>query len=100
MKITLTQYGGLAAGIRRPPKFVDTRALPPDSERELMSLIAAANTTSRSAAAGSDRARDAMSYKITVDDGAHSIVISQTDATMSGAFAELLGWIQKHASKP
>ncbi|MEU2389479.1 protealysin inhibitor emfourin [Streptomyces sp. NPDC007369] len=96
MKVTLTERGGLAATINLavPPEVLDTDDLPDDAAAELARLVAAATPTPTVDQPG--RARDAMSYTITVDDGGRSTVLKQSDAAMSPAFAALLAWLRNH----
>ncbi|AZS75025.1 hypothetical protein DDE74_32565 [Streptomyces lydicus] len=96
MKVTLATHGGLAAAInlRLPPKALDTDALPANVAAELAQLVAAAVAMPKEDRA--TRARDAMSYTITVEDGGRSTVLRQSDAAMSPAFAALLTWLKKH----
>ncbi|MFI6768097.1 protealysin inhibitor emfourin [Streptomyces sp. NPDC050355] len=96
MKVTLARHGGQAAAIllRLPPKVLDTDALPKNAAAELAQLVAAAAPAAEKDRPG--RARDAMSYTITVEDGGRSTVLAQSDTTMSPAFAALLGWLEKH----
>ncbi|PKV89713.1 protealysin inhibitor emfourin [Streptomyces sp. TLI_146] len=96
MKVTLETHGGQAAAInlRLPPKVLDTDTLPADASAELTRLLAGAvpaPTPERP-----DRARDAMSYTITVEDEGRSTVLTQSDTTMSPAFAALLSWLENH----
>ncbi|MET9960005.1 protealysin inhibitor emfourin [Streptomyces sp. NPDC006326] len=94
MKVTLATHGGLAGAInlRLPPKVLDTEALPENAAAELAQLVAAAVPTPEADRPG--RARDAMSYTITVEDGGRLTVLKQSDADMSPAFAALLTWLQ------
>ncbi|MFI1103965.1 protealysin inhibitor emfourin [Streptomyces melanogenes] len=97
MKVTLETHGGQAAAInlRRPPKVLDTATLPEDASAELTRLVAEA--VAAPAPQRSDRAaRDAMSYTITVEDAGRSTVLTQSDTTMSPAFASLLSWLENH----
>ncbi|MFF9624985.1 protealysin inhibitor emfourin [Streptomyces griseosporeus] len=101
MKVTLTTHGGQAAAVRLglPPRVLDTDALPEDASAELARLVAAAAPTSRPAAGEGrppGRARDAMSYRITVEDAGRTTVLAQSDATMSREFADLVGWLEEH----
>ncbi|KJY24409.1 MULTISPECIES: protealysin inhibitor emfourin [unclassified Streptomyces] len=93
MKVTLESYGGLAAATRRRPKVLDTATLPEDAAAEMTRLVAAAVATP--AADRADRARDAMTYTITVEDDDHATTLEQSDASMSPAFATLLAWLRK-----
>lgn len=96
MRVTLATHGGQAAAIqlRLPPKVLDTDALPEHTAAELTQLVAAAVPVPQEDRPG--RAPDAMSYTITVEDAGHSTVLTQSDTTMSPAFAALLSWLQKH----
>ena len=98
MKVTLATYGGLAAAInmRLPPRVVDTETLPTSAAAELSRLVAAAKAVN-AFPAGGDRARDAMSYMITVEERGQSTTLAQSDVTMSAQFAALLNWLQEHA---
>ncbi|RPF46287.1 hypothetical protein EDD96_2858 [Streptomyces sp. Ag109_G2-6] len=92
MKVTLETFGGLAATTRRPPEVLDTATLPASAAAELTRLIAAA--AAAPAAAEGDRARDAMSYAITMEDGPRTTTLEQSDATMTPAFTTLLTWLR------
>jgi hypothetical protein len=100
MRVTLATHGGHAAGIylQRPPHVVDTETLPEPAAEKLSRLVAAAKAVEVSAAASDERARDAMSYTITVEDRGRSTVLAQSDVTMSREFAELLAWLQEHTA--
>jgi len=100
MKITLAQHGGQAAGIRmaRPPQIVDATSLDQPRAAELKGLVSAA-AAAPSRAARSDKARDEMSYTITIEDQGRQTVLSQSDTTMSENFGKLLGWLQRHPAK-
>ena len=87
MKITLTTHGGLAAGIRRPPRVVESSELSESAARELARLVAAVKNAPVAEDASSGRARDAMSYTISVDDDGKTKVLRQSDTAMSPAFA-------------
>ena len=95
--IILAQHGGQAAGINlnRPPKVIDSAALDEPKAAELKGLVAAA-TSAPSRAASSGKARDEMSYTITLQDQGRETVLSQSDTTMSVDFAKLLAWLQRY----
>lgn len=97
MMIILAQHGGQAAGINlnRPPKVIDSAALDEPKAAELKGLVAAA-TSAPSRAASSGKARDEMSYTITLQDQGRETVLSQSDTTMSADFAKLLAWLQRY----
>ncbi|MCU7820335.1 protealysin inhibitor emfourin [Kitasatospora sp. DSM 101779] len=99
MKVTLATYGGQAAVAdpRLPPRELDSDALPGNAAAELSRLVAQAVAAPQEGGGG--RAADAMSYTITVEDGARSTVLTQSDAAMSLAFAALLTWLEKYFAK-
>ncbi len=100
MKVTLTKYGGLAAGIRRPPYIVDSSALPSPEAMELKRLVTETKTTPAVKEKNPGRARDAMSYTIMIEEtGNEPVVINQSDTTMSPAFAALLEWLERHSDR-
>jgi hypothetical protein len=100
MKVSLAQHGGQAAGINlnRPPKVIDSAALNEPDAAELKRLVAAA-IAAPSRATSSGKARDEMSYTITVQDQARETELSQSDTTMSEDFAKLLAWLRRHSGK-
>jgi hypothetical protein len=99
MKVTLATHGGLAAGIRRQPHIVDSVALPEPSAQELGRLVAALKATPAVEEETPGRARDAMSYTITIEEnGGEPLVLRQSDITMSSAFSALLQWIESHSA--
>ena len=99
MRVTLATHGGQAAGIhlRMPARVVDSDTLPEPAAKKLSELVAAAKVVDVSDAPGG-RARDAMSYTITVEDRGRSTVLTQSDVTMSREFADLLAWLQEHTA--
>jgi len=99
MRVALATHGGQAAALnlRLPPRVLDTDGLPPEAATELRRLVAAAGAaTDGTSRPGS--ARDAMSYTITVDDGARSTTLTGSDTAMSPAFGALLSWIERHTT--
>ncbi len=104
MKVTLATHGGLAAGInlRLPPRVVDAGTLAPPLAAELAQLVAAAKAAEASRGhteARPGRARDEMSYTITVEDGGHQVVLTESDTTMSPEFGALLSWLEERSSR-
>ena len=97
MKLTLAKHGGLAAGLRLPPIIVDAAGLPGAAAGELSRLVAAAIAAPAVDEAVPGRARDQMSYTLTVEADGHPTILKQSDTTMSPAFAALLDWLQKRA---
>jgi hypothetical protein len=98
MKVTLTTHGGLAAGMRRPSRIVDSSALPEPAAAELARLVAAVKAAPAVKEDRSERARDAMTYTITVEEDGHSVVLRQSDTAISPAFAALLTWLEQQSA--
>ena len=112
--VRLRSRGGLAAGIarRRPDRVVDSRALAPADavrlralvERSLAdaALVDAAQTRWPDGSAGSAGSADALRYTVTVDrwDGAPPEELRASDATIGDALADLVDWIEAHATGP
>ena len=99
MKVILSQHGGQGAGLymQRAPTVIDSTSLDEAHRKELDRLISGARTAS--APATSSRARDEMSYTITIQDGPHDLVLSGTDTTMTPQFGSLLTWLQRYVRK-
>jgi hypothetical protein len=98
MKVSLAKHGGQAAGILlgRPPRVLDTSTLPPTTAEEICRLVEAATAVSPAEEDGSRRARDAMSYTITVEDGDRQTVFKCSDTNLSHALANLLVLLERH----
>lgn len=99
MKVSLSKHGGQAAGIylQRPPQVIDSTALDDAEAAELQRLVASA--VAAAAPVPSGRARDEMSYTITIEDNGHQTVLSQSDTAMSEDFGKLLAWLRRRARK-
>ncbi|MFE1292223.1 protealysin inhibitor emfourin [Streptomyces sp. NPDC058751] len=99
MKVTWEVHGGQAAAVRLglPPKALDSDTLPENAAGELERLVAAAVPETEEERPS--RARDAMSYTITVEDGGRSTAPTRSDATMSPAFAALPGRLEEHVAQ-
>ncbi len=95
MKIRLEQSGGVAAAVRRPARELDSGALPPPLQAELARLVAAAQADPPPDPSPG-QARDALSYKITVDQDGGVTTLRGSDAAMSSAFSDLLEWLEGH----
>ena len=96
MKLTLESFGGLAAGIRRPPKVVDTDSLSPEEAATATQLVAAAKTAPSSKTQNSN-ARDAVGYVITIEDAGDKQELEASDLNLSDSFVALRNYIQQHA---
>jgi hypothetical protein len=99
MKVTLSQHGGQAAGInlRRRPHAIDSTDLDDAGASELERL--AAGAISAPAPERSGRARDELSYTITIETNGRETVLAQSDTAMSAEFSKLLAWLQRHPGK-
>jgi len=96
MKVTLEEYGGLAAGLSRRPRIVDADALPPAAAAELNRLVEAAK-----AASGGDAlegAPDEMGYDVTIEDATGKTLLTRSDTAMTPEFAALMRWIKRQAT--
>jgi hypothetical protein len=99
MKVTLSTHGGLAAGVRRLPLIVESSTLPKGAAAELAQLVAAVKAAPSVKEERPGRARDAMSYTITLEeDSGERSVINQSDTAMSPSFAALLEWLDRHSA--
>jgi hypothetical protein len=97
MKVTLAKHGGLAAGIRRPPLEVDSADLPVAAAAELERLVAEAKAAPEAQGERPGRARDAMSYTITVEEeDGEPTVLRHSDVSEASALSALLQWLQRH----
>lgn len=96
MKIKLAQRGGHMAAFNRerPPQIIDSATLDRPKAAELEGLAAAA-ASAPPRAASSGKARDEMSYTITIEDQGRETVLSQSDTTMSEEFSKLLSWLRR-----
>jgi emfourin len=96
MKISLAQHGGQAAALRlnSPPQTIDSAALDPSQAAELKGLVTAAASSPLATRFG--KARDEMSYTITIHDDGRETVLSQSDTAMSADFGNLLTWLRRH----
>ena len=112
--VRLRSRGGLAAGIARwrPDRIVDSGVLTPADAARLRALVerslADAALVDASLArwpdgsSGSAGSADALRYTVTVDrgDGAPPEELRASDATIGDALADLVDWIEAHATDP
>lgn len=95
MRVTLTMAGGHFAGAGSVGPTIDSGVLAEPNRVELERLVgralAAANRESVAAAG------DAMTYRITIEDGEHAGVIMATDTAMPDEVADLLDWLARNA---
>jgi hypothetical protein len=96
MKISLAQHGGHMAAFNRarPPQVIDSAALDQPNAAEIEGLAAAA-ASAPPKTASSGKARDEMSYTITIENQGRETVLSQSDTTMSEEFSKLLAWLRR-----
>jgi hypothetical protein len=95
MKITLTKHGGWIAGMQLPPRVIDLSSLPKEVVEEYKKLIASAMASPGRAEANPGKARDAMSYTITIEGDGPPGRVQQSDTTMSEEFAALVQRIER-----
>jgi len=98
MRITLSEHGGFAPGIRRQPHTVDSATLSNEAAKKLSDLVAAASDAGK-AGASTPSARDDISYVVQIEKDGESTELRQSDTTMTPAFAGLLEWFEKHREK-
>ena len=96
MRITLQTHGGIAAAIPRRPLHVETGSLPDEDAHQLKQLVASVVTSARPPDPASIRP-DAMTYTLTVEDGAGVQTVKQHDANLTPEFSNLLGQLMKHS---
>ena len=95
MKVTLRQQGGLAGGIQWPLQIVDLSRLSESEANELAQLVAAVKAAPANENTSPGRARDSMTFTITIDeDGGNSTVVEQPDTAMSPSFVAILEWLE------
>jgi hypothetical protein len=82
MRIEFQQSGGVA-GIRRPAVTIDTASLPPEEAGKWHELVTAADFFNLPAASSAGAARDAFSYRITVEADGRRHTIQTHDAAAS-----------------
>jgi hypothetical protein len=99
MKVTLAKHGGFAAGIHLPPKAVDTSTMKQADVDELMRLVSAAKSAPVAKEDNPGRARDAVSYTITVEENGKPTLLRQSDVNMSQDFGALLNWLERQAGE-
>jgi hypothetical protein len=90
MRIQFEQSGGFVAGVRRPPVTIDTDALPPEEAKKWQELVTAADFFSLPATGSSSAARDAFSYRVTVESGGKQHSIQTQSGSVLAALAPLI----------
>jgi len=95
MKLTLKHSGGLAAGMRRPPRVLDTNSLSMQNANQLSQLVrmAIAEPSTDNQAPGP--CRDGMSYSLTIDVDGNLTDLRGSDAVMTPAFAKLIDYLER-----
>ena len=96
MKVTLEKYGGFAA-MRRSPIVVDAAKLPENEQAELQGLVAAVREAPPVLTAANEQLRDAMSYRISIDDDGATSVHQAADTAVPESFKRLMQWVERHA---
>lgn len=95
VKITLKTFGGIAAGIRRPPLVIDSSRMPIDRCRELERLARSIGAYSGAPASPHP---DEMSYHVTIEDGESVREARRSDSTMTPEFAKLVAFVTDNAA--
>ncbi len=98
MRVALSVHGGLAAALGggRSRPAVDSGRLPDGLAGDLAALVAAARQEQPSLPSAPRAAPDAMSYTITVSDGAEPGELCASDVATGPAFEALLRWLTEH----
>lgn len=98
MHVRLSTHGGFAAGIRRPPKCIDSDQLPSSAAAELARLVEALKSSVVWPNSLAGASRDTLSYTIAFEsENEPPFRFTQSDGAMSPEFAALLDWIRQHA---
>jgi hypothetical protein len=97
VRVTLKKHGGLAPVVAGPPCVVDSSQLPEAAAAELKTLTALAQRDVVTDVESPGRARDAMSYTLSIEEDGAETVIRQSDLTMTSRFARLINWIESHS---
>ena len=97
MRVSLATAGGFAAALSlgRPPRVVDTDALPAAEAARLAALLAAVRQ--EDPAADDGRSRDAVMTTLTVDDDGTTTVLRRSEVASTPAWEELLAWVRQRA---
>jgi len=90
MKIHFEQSGGFVAGIRRPPVSIDTAALPADAAKAWHDLVAAADFFNLPPTSSPGPARDAFSYRITVESEGKQHTVQTQGGSAPSALSPLI----------
>jgi hypothetical protein len=95
MKLTLKHAGGLAAGVRRPPRVLDASSLTTPDKNQLSQFVASAIAEHSTEKQNPGPYRDGMSYMLTIDMNGNLTDLRGSDAAMTPAFAKLLDWLER-----
>ena len=100
MKATLREFGGPIDPTGQRARVVDTGSMTKETADEFAALVAKAKAQPPHADDTAGRGRDMMTYSITIEDNGQTLVLKQSDATRTEAFAELQDWIKRNAARP
>ena len=94
MKITLHQFGGLAATLRRPPLVVDSSHLDSTDAGRLSRLVERARGEGSTRC---DAGPDQVSYRMTIEDGGPATALARHDGDMTPSYDALLRFVRDKA---
>ena len=99
MKITLTEAGGWSAGVGPTCKTIDFSLLDSAYCEAGKSLVEKLMNSNLHSPANTSRARDAMTFDLSIEEKGKTTVCSAISTELSPEFAELVGWIKKQTRK-
>jgi hypothetical protein len=101
MKVTVATRGGQAGAFasRLPPKILDAGTLAPAAAAELTRLIEAARQAPAAPLRAGAVPGDSATTTITVEAEGPPLVLRQSDAGMTPAFAALVDWLARRSSE-
>lgn len=90
MKIHFEQSGGFVAGVRRLPVIIETDSLSAEEAKKWQELVTAADFFNLPAISSSAAARDAFSYRVTVESGEKQHSIQTQSGSVPTVLAPLI----------
>ncbi len=99
MKITLSEEGGWSAGVGPTSKTIDLGLLDPHHSQAGILLVEKLMNVCSESPAKSSRARDDMTFAITIEENGKTKLFSANSTALSPEFGELLGWIKQQVRR-